>query len=923
MSLNYQIEVAVPPDTNSTDRGRVLERFAKKFLETQNYQVQEEVRITATEVDLLGTEKTTAERIFVECKAHRSNISAEVLHKLLGIITFKGHSAGWLISTFALGKDAKGFEDEWNSKSVEERRRLRIYPPDKLIDRLISANIIVDPKTLRYDAKNYKTSPDAILLLTLSGEYWAIPVLDAATNIRSAALLFQANDGHQVTNQSTLDLIAKTDTTLALPWVSDALESHDFASTKLQRELDSIVRVPMADHWADYRPARPEDFIGRETVQSAVFQFFDAIKNGTTGTRLLALKGPSGWGKSSCVLKIASRAANVRNRGKYFVFTVDSRAATTSRFPELAVLTAVKEAIKKKFIQVDEGLEFGGASNFFSAPAMRSASEALQSEDKVLCIFFDQFEELLYKADLSEVFNEMRRLCSAVEEAQTNIAIGFSWKTDGVIPTEHNAYHMWHSLSEHRTEVELSPFSEREVSLAINRFSKELRQPVTPQLRRLLQDHCQGFPWLLKKLCVHILELSNNGIDQGDILGQSLNIQTLFKRDLENLSPTEVGCLKQIASESPAEFFKISQNFGDEIVSRLIDKRLIIRSGTRLTIYWDIFRDYILTEKIPYIPVTYVPQASFGRYATALAFMFGKSHLTYTELGKHMGLSMGATDNLVRDLANLGHVEADRREAKIVPQFRDEEGAIAIAFSFWRTHDIVRGLYAKYPDKAFTEIEFEDAYRLANKRTELGEATLRTYTVRVLGWLRGLGIVAQIGRTLMLQELSRCSVQSLEEGASKRLRHSDFFLGEAPPAKVVTAFQALCSSPASRHEMESQHGRNTCYVLVKLALMRPDGTALAKVSNSEAARVVAQRASEAPMVRAAHDFQKAKGNVPGLDYGRYLAERFGARWSEGSMRRYGTSLRQWAEWSAGVIDGTGVQVGDPLPLFTMSSSRVG
>lgn len=74
----------------------------------------------------------------------------------------------------------------------------------------------------------------------------------------------------------------------------------------------------------------------------------------------------------------------------------------------------------------------------------------------------------------------------------TNL-VGFSWKTDGVIPTEHNAYHMWHSLSDRRFEIELSPFTEREVGLAINRFSKELGNPVIPQLRRLLQDHCQGF----------------------------------------------------------------------------------------------------------------------------------------------------------------------------------------------------------------------------------------------------------------------------------------------------------------------------------------------------------------------------------------------------------------------------------------------
>ena len=386
MPFNFFIEVAVAPNTSNTERGRILERFARSFLETQNYKVQEEVRLTASEVDLLGTDKTTAERIFVECKAHRSTISAEVLQKLLGNVFFKGYSAGWLLSTFALGKDAKGFEDEWNQKSPEERRRLRIYPPEKLVERLIQAQIIVDPKALRFDSTRYQISEDVFLLLTSNGQFWALPVLDAGTGIRSASLLFNAKSGIPITDTATLDWIAKTDTTLSAPWISDSLESQNIAASKLRAELESIVRVPMADHWADYRPARPEDFVGREQIQSAVFQFFDAVRSKTTTTRLIALKGPSGWGKSSSVLKIASRAANIRNRSKYFVFTVDSRAATTSRFPELAVLTAIKDAAQKGFISSNATTQSAGPSSIFSADSMKALNAALEAEGKVIQI---------------------------------------------------------------------------------------------------------------------------------------------------------------------------------------------------------------------------------------------------------------------------------------------------------------------------------------------------------------------------------------------------------------------------------------------------------------------------------------------------------------------------------------------------------
>ena len=64
--------------------------------------------MTGTEVDLWAVEETTGERIFVECKGYRSTISAEVLYKILGNVAARDLSSGWLISTYALGKDAKG-----------------------------------------------------------------------------------------------------------------------------------------------------------------------------------------------------------------------------------------------------------------------------------------------------------------------------------------------------------------------------------------------------------------------------------------------------------------------------------------------------------------------------------------------------------------------------------------------------------------------------------------------------------------------------------------------------------------------------------------------------------------------------------------------------------------------------------------------
>jgi Holliday junction resolvase-like predicted endonuclease len=92
--MKRYIEVCVRDDVSTTERGRVLERFARRFLETQNYDVVDEVRITGMEVDLLAQERTTGERIIVECKAQRSTIAADVLTKLYGKVGLEDFSSG-------------------------------------------------------------------------------------------------------------------------------------------------------------------------------------------------------------------------------------------------------------------------------------------------------------------------------------------------------------------------------------------------------------------------------------------------------------------------------------------------------------------------------------------------------------------------------------------------------------------------------------------------------------------------------------------------------------------------------------------------------------------------------------------------------------------------------------------------------------
>ena len=111
--MKYEIVVATKEDNSTTLKGRLLEQLATEILEVQQYLVEQTVRVTGIEIDVLARHKINNIIIFVECKAWDSPLPADVITKLLGNVVIKNANAGWLITTGPLSKDAKGAQEEW------------------------------------------------------------------------------------------------------------------------------------------------------------------------------------------------------------------------------------------------------------------------------------------------------------------------------------------------------------------------------------------------------------------------------------------------------------------------------------------------------------------------------------------------------------------------------------------------------------------------------------------------------------------------------------------------------------------------------------------------------------------------------------------------------------------------------------------
>lgn len=310
-------------------------------------------------------------------------------------------------------------------------------------------------------------------------------------------------------------LLNEADLLVGLPLINGIIAPNTKTISFPGPSKDVVTTVPSSDKFDDYRPARPEDFVGRDDLISELIGFLGQVRNGTTDTRLLALSGPSGFGKSSVVLNLAAKCRNLRWRTQFYTYPIDTRSAVSPLFVAEAVLGGFKQAISDGFLVYDaKKLSIDSVENPFSSQSMVECLEWLKQQNRVLILFFDQFEELFVKEALADTFVAFKRLSILVEAQQSNVVLGFSWRTGISIPDSHPAITVWQELRDRRYEVKIPPFDEKDAQSLVNKLEKEAETKIDKTLRRHLVEQSRYLPWLLKKFCVHVYRKLKAGVSQ-------------------------------------------------------------------------------------------------------------------------------------------------------------------------------------------------------------------------------------------------------------------------------------------------------------------------------------------------------------------------------------------------------------------------
>jgi len=510
---------------------------------------------------------------------------------------------------------------------------------------------------------------------------------------------------------------------------------------------------------------------------------------------------------------------------------------------------------------------------------------------------FDQFEELYSKPELFPVFEEAQRLFLSAASAGSNFVLGFAWRTDSTVQQGHPSYFMWHRLADHRFEVGLAPFSYAESSMALTSFEKALGEKIRAELRRKLIENSQGYPWLLKKLCIHLYEQITSGASQAD-LTETLDVASLFDRDLKILTPPENACMRAIAQGAPADWYETLESFGPEVLRALQDKRLIVRSGDRINLYWDIFREYVLTKTVPSIPFGYLPSSPSLTSLLSVAGQLQEHDMrTPCELSSVSGLSEKTVGNVIRDLLMFGIATSDPNGIRLDP-LMPSSGQMDVLERLrhvLKRHALTLKL-CRFDEK--TRITLEDLIKYLKQINPTAKHRAETwsgYAERMAFWLTATGFLEPGDNAWTPKDKGEVVLP-----VHRKRPRREVFTGGAPPIKVVEAYDWLAAKgPLSSEAMEEKGLRNALAILCRFGLVQRDEQKRYLVvghAYRDTAEAVWNAARDEETLDEVIEYLMDAPFRRGSELARHLNEKYKAKWAAASEKRIGDALLSWGKW---------------------------
>ena len=731
-------EIIIWPDEENkgVDRGKFFEELANKIFASQRYKVDRNLHYTGREFDLECVHlDRTNEHCLVECKA-KQNLSTTEIMKFVFNVTHSKFDYGFFLYTSKYERQVGALIEELKNDSEERYRNLYFWDADKVIDLLIVSNSI---NNFNSQVANFEVNK-LILLYSHFGVFY-ISILSTST----VPSHFSVFDAKSLKCEEDNLLIKKISSYIEELSTLQYMTTRETSSLQDPDQLETVAEIQESDSWDDYKPASTKYFVGRKSQKDKLFGFLNDVHENTTTKRVFYIDGKSGWGKSSLMNDLRGRCRNKHYKNKYFSLVVDSRSANSHDFLPLSYKKLIEKATNENFIPGElSSIKIPSSFDVLNDSSNEALCEWLERERKVLIIVFDQFEDVFRK---EKIFKSFYKFLIDINNKKTNIILGFSWKSEVNIPIEHEAYHLWQQSKDHAYQITLDEFDTSESKAIVKQLEDDIAEKLDTDFIRKIVDNSQGYPWLVKKLCIHIKHQYNHGMNIESLYDQDFQVESLFNNDMEELTSEEVKILRYIAkradSDQALDVTELDEVVDSNVVQQLIHKRYVIKSGTKYNIYWDIFRDFLVLNEIPPIGETYLIRQPVGSVFEAFHVFATKNSLTLDEFIDLIPNSVaeGAALNLLRELRNVGLISYQNGFYCLKDENLDvnEETFKDYMYDKFNKHSFTKELQ-RIEGRA---IELKDLTEIIKKkiRTKVfADKTLETYSQIFLSWLDFSGI---------------------------------------------------------------------------------------------------------------------------------------------------------------------------------------
>lgn len=774
--------------TLSQDQGKLFERLVRDIVSGCGYKdIELRAKMASMEYDISARGKLNNVPLVGEAKAHTKKIDGTTISSFIGkmvpIWEKDDRTLGLFISTSDLTPDAKDY-----LRSVEgPKRNFKVIIGQQILDILANElSYLTLTQAKNKSASDFNTrAGDTLFLVSDRGDYF-VQLLIRKDETRPRAFCVYHSQGTSINDLDFARMLKSR-----IPELEELLFWPPEIKGGSFLDFDQSRIAPLqGTGWFDYKlPAPPDCFIGRDDKIKVFTAFLDNFRNKRSKVSVFQVLSRSGVGKSSFLLKIRDEL----DRHDVLTVIVDARNFRSN----LDFLDLIQEFVKcqnkrhNAKMSIPDNLESGFL-------ALQEIDMQLQKSNGLGVFFIDQFESLFSKPDLYATFID---LLMSITHLCSTILFCIARKNDQPTTYDERAKIDLEYLREISETIALEDFSKDEALSLINHVQDEIEQPLVDRLKDMALEFSQGFPWLQKRICAHIISMIKKGSSQDELVQAGLKPEELFAEELADLDETDKDFIRRVAHYLPATISELHDVFGDgEALSKRINTlqthRLIRLTGRTYDTYNDVLKEYLKTGSVPF-GIKYVFRTSPIATLNLLDRIISHNWKTLAEIREKERRSIGHIFNRLRELRLLGLLDYSRGKINLADVTIDayqNERIGQLLQDRVRQNGLVKDILDRI---AVSErIKFGDLIELMKTSMPLMDVstdTWDTYAKNLSVWLDKTGLASLSGKELVpSRERKGISREELTRaGGKSRIIPSAFFLPLVYITELFTVMELI------------------------------------------------------------------------------------------------------------------------------------